>query len=365
MVLCGVLPVQAATYYAAPSSGNTTNCSAAQNRSTPMSGLANTIQRCMSGGDMVVALTGRYYEQIHDIIPSGSSGAPSIVKSDVTRASVIATPNNQANYGSFFSFIIGDNTLRQWIVLDGFTIDSENTASGPMSIRSPDGVAAMSGTNNITVQNFEFLKARSLNQCSTGINLSGIFFGEVHHAHVVGNYFHDIGYDANPGAVNPTCTPPQHLYLDYGIYLHGWYALVENNEFARNSGYPIHNYTGGIASNYNVIRNNYFHDNGAGSLLCGIGLQFYNNIEANEGSAVSVGNYCNDSDQSQLYFNTIYNNKDACIAIGGVSPYASTNGIYQNNICYGNANDNIVVGSGSTNNTVNHNIVGGTNPGVE
>jgi hypothetical protein len=195
---------------------------------------------------------------------------------------------------------------------------------------------------------------------------------------IAGNYFHDVGMAGTLVGAGA---------FSYHIYLSGSDNLIENNIFGRASGWAIHGYSTSDYLQRNVIRNNYFYNTGGGGggpgiLLCGSGQgpgtgnQIYNNImydmgEGNyhgayQGSIVAglyggcAGVHANDN---LIYNNTIVaghgsSGQTGCITVGAGGLEATRN-VVRNNICWHNApTDQIVDGSATGGNTLDHNLTG-------
>ena len=174
---------------------------------------------------------------------------------------------------------------------------------------------------------------------------------------VSNNILRDLG--SNPPAVNPFCT--------VGIYDPGRGAIVEKNEFSGINCIGIQTWTGtpGNATDNVIIRNNYFHNNDCAGIVAsdGVNIRVYNNVVVNNGlncvsghsaDGVVIGGVGNRGTIAYVYNNTVAGNKRECIHLG---EHQQT---VQNNICYGNGTDAVVNADGTD--TVDHNVVGGTNP---
>src|SRR4030095_5060683 len=85
---------QAATYYVSPYGSDYNSCYDAQSpysaRRTVTAGVA-----CLSGGDTLLIGDGTYEERVNNTIPSGTVGAPTIVRA-VNRNGVILRPTSSA-----------------------------------------------------------------------------------------------------------------------------------------------------------------------------------------------------------------------------------------------------------------------------
>jgi parallel beta-helix repeat protein len=354
LLLCAPLHSWATTYYVTPSGGQG-GCST--NTNSPQNGLNNGMA-CLNGGDTLILKSGTYAEKLDDNIPSGSAGNPTTIRADVFRGAIL-----KPNSGPSPVIWLGHFNVSSYITFDGLVTDSLNLPAPHYAV-----VIGPDATNNISVLNMEIRNVPNANFCSTGNNSVGISFSSSNNMVLRGNYIHNIGYDAIPEP-GGACSGGLHYFYSYCTYFPANNSLVENNEFAQCSGYGFHGY--GSLKN-NVIRNNYFHDNGGPLYVCEPGNnQIYNNIVAsNPGTyaggagGIIVGGYCTGSitTNAQVYNNTIVGNGGHCIQLGvSGAGLPVNNSFFQNNICYQNGTDDISVQNGSGNITNGSNLLG-TNP---
>src|SRR5437667_6769750 len=85
-----IVPVLAhgATYYVAKTGSDSNSCSRAQSQSTPKLTI-NAGAGCLNAGDTLIIKTGTYNEALLNVIPSGTAGSPTTVKSEVQYGAVL------------------------------------------------------------------------------------------------------------------------------------------------------------------------------------------------------------------------------------------------------------------------------------
>lgn len=322
-----------ATYYV--SNGGTNNsCAAATNPSTRRSTINNGIA-CLSAGDTLVIANGTYNERIDDNIPSGSSGAPTIIRAENNRQATM-----QPSGSSTPIIWISHNAARSYITVDGLVLDGVNTSPPIFLFQVQNG-----SSSNISILNMEIKNAPNYNACSSGNNTVGIGLPSGTNFLIKNNWIHNIGLDdANepPGA----CSGGDHYFYSYCIYGPLESSTVEDNDLGPCSSYGYHAYPSGANVTF---RNNYVHDNGGPVLFTEPeGNLLYNNVIVNNDGARAGGNGGIElgglSGAINIYNNTIYNNGGPCISLGGVG----TGGNVKNNICYANGNDAVVNSAGNT-----------------
>jgi hypothetical protein len=329
-------PASGKTYYVAKTGRNSNSCKQAKNPATAKQTIKEGIN-CLSAGDTLIVKSGTYSEGIKgEDIPSGSSGTPTVVKSEVKHGAIL-----QTNSGRGIS--LGDGVNQHWIVLDGFVIDGSNNPNGQLNMNAKDG------SGDIVIQNLEIKNIPYPDDTANGY--SGASLSNKTSNTVLRNLLvHDIGR----GSENN-----QH-YWAYGIYFSGSGYTLENSEFYNITGFALHGYNGGGdgASN-NIIRNNYFHDTGASLLMCQENNQIYNNIlvrvSRGPGSGgIETGASCagGASGNNQIHHNTIVDSGGNCINSG----YSRGNTV-RDNICWRNNNDT-VTGDNGAGTVQDHNYLG-------
>lgn len=324
---------QATTYYVATTGDNVNNdCTDAQSPSTPKQ-TVNAGVGCLSGGDTLIVASGNYAETVSTAIPSGSGGAPTIVQAASVGGAVF-----QPGCGFCTVFDISNS----YITVMGFVFDGQGSSKG-------QAIVLRNSAGNVTITSNEFKDWLGANNSSgtLGMMLATNGSGNV----IRGNSFHDLGNNDVDGQCSSCYT--------YAIYLPTSGVLIENNTFYNISGYAIHMYSSGAATDNNVIRTNHFYD--VGTILIAYGTSstgnlVYNNLLERVGTTV----YPYDSagirvhrDSNEIYNNTIVDGGGDCILLDGDS------NTVRNNICYGNSSDNI--NDGGSGNTKTNNLLG-TNP---
>jgi hypothetical protein len=283
----------------------------------------------MQGGDTLVLANGTYNERISSCsIPSGSSGAPTTVRSQSQYGAVL-TP------GGGTGMTLGNGCSQSWIVVDGLKIDFGNRAAG-------NGILIDDGATDIVIQNMDVGNILETGSCSPATGISG---GGARIT-VRNNKFHDIGKDA--------ANPPVPCQGSYGYYLSSSDHLVEGNEWWNIGAFAMHHYNGHGSANRTIIRHNYFHDAGPVLVTSGDGAQVYNNLLVRIGT--TAYNWERDGlmigvTNAQVYNNTILQSGRRCITL-------TSSSTARNNLCWQNAQD-VIEGGG----TVTNNLVG-VNPGL-
>lgn len=330
-ILLGTLQrAETATYYVAPSGGGA--CST--NSGSPQGGLLNALA-CLGSGDTLILKSGTYNTPLDNAIPSGSAGAPTVLRAEVPRGAVL-TPGGICGTVSIICF--GN---QQFITMDGLTLDGAGWY-GVHHLFFLDYTAT-----NITFQNGEIKNGIDNNSTS---NSNGVSFAghDVSTFTLRGTLIHDIGTNAAAG---------QGFYA-YGIYFHANNSLIENNTISHCSGYAIHFYnTLAGSGNNNTFRNNILQQNApfggnAHTMLFADGGDnntMYNNVlYAGGGEGVIVNAYGTQGHNNSVYNNTIVGHSGACIRLG--YPVGTT---VRNNLCFANGADTIAMGSsvGTTSDT--------------
>ncbi len=308
------------TYYVSQTGSNGNGLSLAAGKTAIAAGIA-----LLSPGDTLLINDGTYNEAIDPnigvTIPSGSVGAPTIIKA-INRNLAILKPSSTVSPGSTPFYIIRTGGTQTYITFDGLVAD----AGGGSDRASPWGAQSYcyvvdDSSTHITIQNGT---ARNGNfQYGSGIVLGQ--FGNTPagfsmHASILNNdVYHNgqTGTSVDPGA--------------HGIYVDSADNLIEGNRVADNARYAIQCYSAlGSGSSNNIIRNNVFATSTAFGVLIAVGANnlFYNNIVYGNGRGLEVR-----GTGQGIYNNTIYGNGSWGIEVLGDSIGASI----KNNIIYGNA----------------------------
>jgi Concanavalin A-like lectin/glucanases superfamily len=341
------LPAWGKTVYVGTSGNDLNGCDSTTpttRRQTINGGIA-----CLNGGDTLIVGSGVYAEIMNSgNIPDGSSGTPTLVKSEAFRGAILR-PNGG---GAMIEFQNKAN-----ITIDGFVLDGTNAGvgSGGVSFHGQSG-----SLNNLLVMNVEIRNITADDQGTTsggytttaGMGADGTNVNNV----VMRNMLvHDIGMNCQGGNCCNEC-------YGYGIYLSGNNYTLENSEFYNCTGWIVHGYTSGEGStSNNTLRNNYFHNGGGPVLLCQANNKLYNNIIAHlgqmgvgVGTGIQFAGSCSGqpSHHNLVYNNTVWDVTGPCIDMG----YGNTNTV-QNNICYQTQDDSPNGGSGGGD-TVTNNLTG-------
>ena len=336
-------PAFATTYYVNKAGNNGNSCGTATSATDASAKLTVAAGiTCLSSGDTLLIGDGVYVERIVNSVPSGSVGAPTIVKSE-NRNGAILRPS-----GSFY--VVQITNPASYITFDGLDADGVNSLQAIYYLSADSG----------TVSNIRIINGKARNskqdagyggigiQCGAHGNPSGH-----HHIEVSGMDISGMENDSGDGSGG------------YGIYITCHDSLFENNNIHDNDGYAVHQYvSGGSGLDNNIVRNNTMDGAGietgqstsaVGSILIssGSGNHYYNNaIYGTPGHGIFL--YAA-TDTTGIYYNTVYGNTGTCILIQS----GNSGTINRNNICYGNGSNTISnSGSGTTS---DHNLLG-TNP---
>ena len=380
-------------YYVNPNTGNDgNNCQAAANTSgtTPKRSLLGTgtdagqfndppdgALRCLTAGagDTLILQDGIYPDGVYNCgsgypcIPSGQDiDHPTVVKAEhkglaVLKPTMIRTDGRS---GRIINLVNAE-----YITIDGLTLDMGNLGCG-----NGVGVALGDDTGYLTqvvVQNMDIG-----NQCLPSGDPNGEGIGSGGHIRpgvgaqfsvkFLNNVIHDMAYGYRGGFEAVTM----------GFYIVGEYTIVEGNIFHHIAGWCGESWSSGSSNeddihgpkrpNNNIYRNNICHHVGSSGMWFSAGdnMQIYNNIIYNTGENPNAGNEGiiangsagQPSNNMQIYNNTIFGNSVSattpCVAVAS----HNTNTVIRNNICWGNTNDTILNGSGST--IIDHNLCTGT-----
>jgi Periplasmic copper-binding protein (NosD) len=195
----------------------------------PGEDLRSAAQR-LRGGDTMLILAGEYEGGIGCEIPSGTEGAPTIIRAATPKQAVIKIR------GGGRGFDLGAGGCSQsWIVIDGFTITGENQRTG-------EGIH-LTNTSHVTVQNTDIKNILGNGTCAPSL---GIGFSNANGNTFRGNRLYNLGQNDPPPEVR-SCN------FTYGTYLPSNGNIWENNIFADISAFAIHGYP---SPEGNVIRHN-------------------------------------------------------------------------------------------------------------
>jgi hypothetical protein len=278
----------------------------------------------MAGGDTLLVGDGVYTEGI-DFIPSGSSGAPTIIQGVTVRGARMR-PNNIS-----IDCIVLLRTNQQYITIDGLILDGSNGSGTRLSgwpVCNEDAGSPSTSANHLTVQNSELTLGRH-----SGMLIGGTVWN------VRNNDIHHNGTDTT---------------FDHGMYFEGDHSFVIGNTIHDNACYNLQNYSsGGANPTDNTFSQNIFYGSRCGvTLPMGANHLFSNNLSYNDGDGTACG---------LVGFGTntrVYNNTVTGSAGGGMCTNAGNDvGVeITNNIVYNNTGGQISV----VNATLSHNLT--TNP---
>jgi parallel beta-helix repeat protein len=314
----------------------------------------------LAAGDTLYVQSGTYSESIlswQTPIPNGTSWNNPITIATYPGDTVTINPLSGAAF-----FWIQDGQAK-YLIIDGFIVDGQK--------KGLHGLKFSNNSRYIRVQNSEIK-----NSTSNGILVS-ICSGCASPATAPHDTYHEfINLKVHDNG-SPLHTPAEH-----GFYIETSHNLVENSKFYNNAGNGGKFYHGNLSgvSNYNIARNNIFHDNStAGQWSCGLilssgeGNMAYNNIAygnfagfciayrttnarlfnnisfENDQYGIYVG--MNTTDKSYVENNTLYKNNGYGIFVGD----AAKNTKVSNNIAYLNTSENIGL-QNQTGTIISHNL---------
>jgi parallel beta-helix repeat protein len=344
LLLAVALPAWSTTYYVSPGGNDGVSCGTATNPSTPRQHIVNGAA-CLSGGDILVVRAGIYDELLNDVLPSGGSGAPTILRAESPGTAILKPSSGWQGQliDGVAIIMIGS---RSWVTIDGLVIDMDNLTKA-FGIADRNG--AVSDHNSLINLEIKNGHDRGSGETPTGISTQPLNTN----GYIAHNHIHHIGDDATRGTdVSP--------HQAYGMYLGAQSGIIEDNDIHDTGGYCLHMHNNvGTGSSNNIYRNNRFHrcgltPFGQESVLFaagGFGNRFYNNlIYDGAKTGLFVGLFGAPSHDNFVYNNTIVNNGEGCIR------YGSDNLTIRNNICSANAINAIVQANGSGA-TVDHNLL--------
>src|SRR5712691_718257 len=114
-----------ATYYVAKTGSDSNSCNSAQSQSTPKLTI-NAGAGCLGAGDTLIVKAGTYVEVLNNVIPSGTAGNPTIVRSEAQYGAVIQATQSLVTGQSFNQHSVIAFSNQSYITFDGFTTDASS-----------------------------------------------------------------------------------------------------------------------------------------------------------------------------------------------------------------------------------------------
>ena len=333
-----------ATEYFVAKTGNDTQPGT---KSAPLQTIRKGIS-LMTKGDTLYIRQGTYKEFIDSQrfrIPTGTSWDNAPVIAAYPGETVIIRPEGGWQViGLTHSYI-------QYVIFDRLIVD----ASG-LKPEQGTGISMTNGANHVRFRNIEVKNAARVGVLLTPGSIekqSGISIGGTFNEFIGGKY-HDTDVTHNP------------IFKKggYNFYIATNNNLIDGAEVYNATGYGFHIYNGvNPRPSNNVVRNCRIYNNSirrissAGILLgSGKGNMAYNNLIYNgRGHGVQVAN---GSVDGKVYNNTIYDNDESGISVGGDN-LGATNSLIKNNILYKNRFSLLDMGVGTIE---SNNIKDGVNP---
>ena len=328
------------TYWVGDNEGFPGNCGNAQGTSPPAFFIRTILsgQECMSAGDTLMVMPGVYTENWNNfpgggrIVPSGSLGNPTIVKSFTQYAATLRHSN-----GGLGSSILYFDKFSHDITVDGFRIDGSTDVQFVVYMDAWHDAQS----HRITIQNNDIFKNNA------GPVGQLVLEGCLAHDHVYrNNLMHDNG--------NPTTD-------DFGgahaFYMEGTNSVMDGNTVYSISGYGFHIHADDIIppdprpncyNNIirpvminNIIRNTGTSGFGGSGIICSScnGAFIANNIVYNNPQC-GIQLYYNMHGTIEVYNNTTYNNN--LRGVSGIAGICHVGGptnavtVARNNISQGN-----------------------------
>ncbi|MEX2492803.1 MAG: right-handed parallel beta-helix repeat-containing protein [Nitrospirales bacterium] len=303
----------------------------------------------LAPGDTLYVKAGTYKEYITNdksfrtniFIPNGKSWDEPVTVAANPGDTVTIMPGSGK---AFFWIMDGQD---KYLIIDGFIVDGQNTAS--------HGFKFTNGTRYIRVENSEIK-----NSVYTGVIVTNTLVNRSTYGLPADTYHEFKNLHVHHNGTN---------VKDHGFYIETSHNLVENCDIHHNSGnggkfYMSDEAGGGGTSNNNIFRYSTTHDNSTNcQTLCtgwllgsGKGNQAYGNISYNQPVGFSIGSHAIDnilynniaydniyygihvygdwggSDHAMVYNNTVYNNHLYGIGVRT----GSRDTVIKNNIAYNN-----------------------------
>lgn len=167
-------------------------------------------------GDTLLVQPGVYGGGLGCEIPSGSEGAPTIIRASVPGQEIIRLSNGGRG--------IDLGCSQQWIVIDGLVITGEDQSTG-------EGIH-LTDTSHVTVQNTDIGHILGNGTCAPS---QGIGFSNANGNTFRGNRIHDLGGNDPP-------PNPRDCNFTYGTYMPSNNNVWEGNVFWNISAFAIHGY---------------------------------------------------------------------------------------------------------------------------
>lgn len=305
--LLPTITVQAATYYVATTGSDANSCVQATTSSRPKQTIPAGVA-CLSGGDTLIIMGGRYINQEITNPPAGSASAYTIIKGDPSGARPVLDFDKGTSQRGFncskgeSCHHIEVRYIEVTTALNSVKLYGDNTMGFPHHINLIDNIFHDTGNTNVLISS----------------SPSGFIGGD----HLIqGNRFYRTGIG------RPAYIPGHNT-----IYNTGSRSIVERNVFHNlANGIGIYSgYSGGITVQNVTIRNNIFYEigrsntdtwqqgNGSHSAVHisvpGGGHKIYNNIVYNSGDEsrfIAFRVYRSSlTDVNEFYNNTVYDIKN-------------------------------------------------------
>jgi len=297
LILCGGAANAQTTFYVSKEGDDLNPCS----EKLPCFRIGHGVQ-LLGPGDTLIIKGGKYKESLNDLIPGGSSWSqPVTVKANPGDTVVLRPkPGQEATRVLYFAY-----PIRQYIIVDGLTIDARNVKA--------EAVKITSGAHHIRIQNCEILKASTMGVLITDPSSTN--------NEIINCQLHDIGGSAQ---------------FDHAVYISTGNNLVEGCRIYDTLSHGIHVY-GHTGMDRNVFRGNTIYNckrgiglyGGSKNLICNNVI--YDQMEY----GILLRNDAGDLDSTMVYNNTIA--KAGSFGIYNQSTAAST--LIRNNIVIDNDKD--------------------------
>lgn len=306
----------------------------------------------MVGGDTLTIGNGIWNERIYNIIPSGSSAAPTIVKAENQNQAILQPNNGTIGDGSTF-YIVAITTNTQYITFDGLVADGTFTTA-------PITFQLATGNVNDRIDHIVFKNGicrNALADPSSGGVCIIVGGHDLPNGHTNNSILNNEVYGA-------TARPQARDLGGYGIYISGAQStLVDGNYLHDNEGFQIELFDNALDMNNNVVSNNTLRGM-AGNVDETLGIHaaintlIYNNVIYN--SSVGGVNIGYQSTGTRFYNNLVYNSVGIGVRIDPTFRGAPASTVVQNNVIFGNGTN--VPLDGGTSSTISNNVF--VNPGV-